>query len=253
MSTITVAQLLTTSGQILDDLRSLIVRSRPPKGGPDRLRVGLVLTIAEQFEAALLLANAHMSTHSATHVRSMIEALVAMKMLETDRTYVDRMRYEKSRGERRVYEGILADPNIPEDLKELIKKSYDVCDAQCKAFRAAGYKPKKISDDLGTAGLWHLVGPYSMLCAFSHNDLAVLAFRHQGEKSMVYKQDDAPEFVQSVVSTALQVLMDATNQFGNIAKFHDNHFDAVFAEMNRKWSVVVDKHVERQPLATDHL
>ncbi|WP_244129413.1 DUF5677 domain-containing protein [Burkholderia gladioli] len=245
MSTITVTQLLTTSGQILDDLRSLIVRSKPPKGGADRLRVGLVLTIAEQFEAALRLANAHMSTHSAVHVRSMIEALVAMKMLMSDSSYVDQMQYEKSRGERRVYEGILADPNIPEDLKALIKKSYDVCNAQCEAFRAAGHKPKKISDDIGSAELWHLVGPYSMLCAFSHNDLAVLAFRHQGERSMVYKQDDEPQFVQAVVSTALQVLMDATNQFGTIAQFPDNHFDSVFAAMNQKWSIVVDKRVER--------
>lgn len=84
-----------------------------------------------------------------------------------------------------------------------------------------------------------------MLCAFSHNDLAVLALRHQGEKSMVYKQDDSPEFVQSVVSTALLVLMDATHQFGKIAKFPDDHFDLVFAAMNQKWGSVVDKSVTR--------
>ncbi|NIE82974.1 MULTISPECIES: DUF5677 domain-containing protein [unclassified Burkholderia] len=245
MNTITVAQLLNTSGQILDDLRSVIVRSRPPRGGPDRLRVSLVLTIAEQFEATLQLANAHMSTHSATHVRSMIEALVAMKMLESDVGYADQMKYEKLRGERRVYEGILADPNIPDHLKDPIKKSYEICDSECEKLRATGRKPKKISDDLGTAGLWHLIGPYSMLCAFSHNDLAVLALRHQGEKSMVYKQDDLPEFVQSVVSTALLVLMDATHQFGEIAKFPDNHFELVFAAMNQKWGNVVDKSVTR--------
>jgi len=245
MNTTTVAQLLKTAGQILDDLQSLIVRSCPPKGGPDRLRVGLVLTIAEQFEATLRLANAHMSTHSATHARSMIEALVAMKMLESDSGYVDQMQYEKLRGEQRVYRGILADPNIPEQLKEPIKESYDICNSKCEVFRAAGRKPKKISDDLGTAKLCHLVGPYSMLCAFSHNDLAVLALRHQGEKSMVYKQDDSPEFVQAVISTALLVLMDATHQFGKISKFPDDHFDSVFAAMNQKWSSVVDKQVER--------
>ncbi len=240
MKIISVAQLLNTSEQILDDLRSLIVRSCPPNGGADRLRVGLVLTIAEQFEATLRLANAQMSTHSATHVRSMIEALIAMKMLESDSGYVDQMRYEKLRGERRVYKGILADPNISEHLKKPIKESYDICNSECEALRAAGRKPKKISDDLGTAQLWHLISPYSMLCAFSHNDLAVLAFRHQGEKSMVYKQDEPPEFVQAVVSTALLVLMDATHQFGKIAKFPVDHFDSVFAAMNQKWSTVVD-------------
>lgn len=209
------------------------------------MRVGLVLTIAEQFEATVLLANAHMCTHSATHTRSMIEALVTMKMLESDDDYVNQMRYEQLRGERRVYEGILADPNIPNQLKDTIKERYGICNSECEAFRAAGLKPKKISDDLGTAKLLHLVGPYSMLCAFSHNDLAALALRHQGEKNMVYKQDDSPDFVQSVIATALIVLMDATQQFGKIAKFPDDHFDSVFAAMNQKWSTVMDKRVER--------
>lgn len=62
---------------------------------------------------------------------------------------------------------------------------------------------------------------------------------------MVYKQDDSPEFVQSVIATALIVLMDATQQFGKIAKFPDDHFDSVFAAMNQKWSTVMDKRVER--------
>ncbi|WP_223514768.1 DUF5677 domain-containing protein [Pseudomonas sp. GL-R-26] len=245
MNTITVVQLLHTAGQILDDLQSLIVRSRPPMGGPDRLRVSLVLTITEQFEATLRLAKAHMITHSATHARSMIEALVAMKMLESDGGYVDQMKYEKLRGERRVYAGVFNDPNIPDDLKESIKEKNDICISECEAFRAAGRKPKKISDDFGAAKLWHLVGPYSMLCAFSHNDLAVLALRHQGEKSMVYKQGDSPELVVSVISTALLVLMDATQQFGKIARFPDSHFDSVFAAMNQKWNSVLDQSVER--------
>jgi hypothetical protein len=245
MNTITVAQLLNTAGQILDDLRNLIVRSCPPESGANRVRVSLVLTITEQFEAALHLANANMSTHSATHTRSMIEALVAMRMLESDSGYVDQMRYEKLRGERRVYEGLFADPNISDDLKEPIKERYDICKSECESFRAAGRKPKKISDDFGLAKLWHLVGPYSMLCAFSHNDLAILALRHEGENSMVYKQGDAPELVEAVISTALQVLMDATYQFGTIARFPDGLFDSVFAAMNQKWNTVVDTPVAR--------
>lgn len=244
MDTITVKQLLDTSGQILSDLRSLIVRSRPPKGGGDRLRVALLLTITEQFEAMLRLANAHMSTHAATHVRSMIEALVAMKMLASDSGYIDQMQYEKARGEMRVYKGILADESIPEKVKKPVQTLHDLRVAECKAFHAAGLKPKQISKDLGTAKLGHLVGPYAMLCGFSHNDLAAIAFRHQGEKSMVYKQEESPQFVQAIVSSALLVLMDATNQFGEIALFPDDHFNSVFSAMNEKWSTVNDKLVE---------
>jgi len=174
----------------------------------------------------------------------MIEALVAMKMLEFDSDYIDKMRYEKLRGERRVYEGILATPDIPDDQKTAIKDRYDICVSDCDAFRSAGYKPKVIANDIGTAGLSHLAGPYSMLCAFSHNDLAILAFRHQGENSMVYKQGDTPEIVQAVISTALMVVMDATNQFGSIAKFPDGHFDAIFSAMNMKWEVILGSQIE---------
>lgn len=39
--------------------------------------------------------------------------------------------------------------------------------------------------------------------------------------------------------------MDATDQFGKIAKFPDDHFNSVFAAMNQKWSSVLDKRVER--------
>lgn len=241
MDALSAKELLDTCERVLDDLQNLIRRSRPPKGGPDRLRVALVLTMAEQFEATLRLARAQMITHAATQVRSMIEALLAMNMLATDPEYVDQMRYEQARGQRRVYEGVLADPHIPTDLKDLIQTAFEACHAECESFRAKGRKPRKISDDFAAAKLWHLVGPYSMLCAFSHNDLAVLALRHIGEKGVAFRQLDDQALVQSVMSTALQVVMDATNQFGQIAKFPDDHFDSLFTAMNQQWRVVLDR------------
>ena len=61
---------------------------------------------------------------------------------------------------------------------------------------------------------------------------------------VVYKQSDSHEFIQSVVSPALIVLMDATAQFGKIAKFPDGHFGSLFEAMNQKWGSVLDKRVE---------
>ncbi|WP_156440233.1 MULTISPECIES: DUF5677 domain-containing protein [unclassified Burkholderia] len=243
MDTIKVVDLLNTSGRILDGMRNLIVRSRPPKGGPDRMRVALVLTIAEQFEAALRLGNAHMSTHAATHVRSMIEALVVMRKLKTNAGYVNQLRYDKLHGEKRVYEGILSDPSIPDEAKLSVKNRLDTCLLEFNSLHAEKYRPKKISQEFGDTGLFHLVGPYAMLCGFSHNDLAVLAFRHQGDSSMVYKQDDDPTLVQSVFSTGLIVLMDAAHQFGKIAKFPDDYFEPIFSSMNKEWHGVLDKTV----------
>ncbi|MEB0148556.1 hypothetical protein [Pseudomonas sp. CCC2.2] len=59
------------------------------------------------------------------------------------------------------------------------------------------------------------------------------------------KTPTLPEFLQAVIAIGLQVLMDATDQFGKIAKFPDDHFNSVFAAMNQKWSSVLDKRVER--------
>lgn len=227
--------LLGTARLILEDVSDVIVNSRAPKGGADRLRASLFLTIAEQFEAALRLAEAQLVTHSTSHVRSMIEALVTMRMLESNRSYVEQMQYEKLRGEMRFYDGIFADPNIPEDLKEPFKAKYEDCKFQCDIFRTSGIRPKRISEDLGSEKFLHLAGPYSMLCAFSHNDVAVLKFRHEGESGMVYKQADDPSLVTAIISAALMVLMDATEQFGRIAEFPGDHFQICFEKMNDKW------------------
>lgn len=239
MNTTRVEQLLHAAGGLLEDAQSLIVRAKPPEGGADRLRVVLVLTIAEQFEAALRLARADMSTHASIHVRSMIEALVAMKMLASDSSYVDKMTFERLKGEQRVYKGILGDPNIPDPMKEPIKERFDACQVEIDSFRAAGHKPKHITEHFGLAGLAHLVGPYSMLCGFSHNDLAAIAFRHLGDNRIIYKKGDDPKFVEAIVTTAVQVIMDAVHQFGEIAKFPDELFTDMFLEMNEKWRMII--------------
>jgi hypothetical protein len=113
------------------------------------------------------------------------------------------------------------------------------------ALHGEKYRPKKISKEFGNTNLSHLVGPYAILCGFSHNNIAVLAFRHQGDSSMVYRQEDEPDFVQAVFSTAMMVLMDVAKQFGKIAKFPGDHFESVFATMNKNWGNVLDKIVVR--------
>lgn len=239
-----VDQLFNVADQILDHLGTLIRNSRAPTGGPDRLRVSLYLTISEQFEAALLLAKAQMITHSASHVRSMVEALVAMKMLELDNGYIDQMQYERFRGERNVYKGIFDDPNIPAQIKEALNQKREACEFEFNTLHSAGRRPKRISDGFGAAKLYSLVGPYSMLCAFSHNDLAVLAHRHQGEVGMVYKQKNSPELVMSIIFTAIQVVMDGTEQFGRLAKFTGIQFYPIFEIMNKGWCVLLDASIE---------
>ncbi len=163
-----------------------------------------------------------------------------MNMLASDSSYVEKIAYERFRGEQRVYKGILGDPNIPDPMKVPIKERADACQLKIDTFRAAGHKPNKITDHFGSAGLSHLAGPYSMLCGFSHNDLAAMAFRHEGDKGMIYRKDDDPKFVKAIMTTAVQVIMAAVHQFGEIAKFPEDVFAGTFLAMNEKWSSILD-------------
>lgn len=238
-------ELLRINGHILEDLQGLIRGATPPQAGARNLQVRLVLTIAEQFEATLKLTNAHMSTHAATHVRSMIEALVTMKMLQQEQTaYIEQMRYEQLRGEKRVYEAILADTELPEDVKRPIRARLSACKPFFDTLHPAGLRPKRIVDDFGKSGLSHLVRPYAMLCNFTHNDLAALAFRHGDKHRMVYRADDDPQLIESIFSNALQVVMAATHRFGELAKFAEGHFEDGFERMNIKWRRILDDRVE---------
>ncbi len=239
-----VAQLLIVADKILEDVGALIRQSRAPTGGVGRLQVSLILTISEQYEAVLRLAKAQMITHSASHARSMIEALVTMKMLEIDDSYVEKMRYENLRGEKRVYEGLFADPNAPDDVKAQLEERYNLCKAELGILHSAGYRPKKISDDFGTAQLWNFVGPYSILCAFSHNDLSALAHRHQGGAGMIFKKENSAGTVLAIVSSSVNVVMQATEQLGKVAKFTNENFPEIFERMNVKWSAILNAKVE---------
>ncbi|WP_155687522.1 DUF5677 domain-containing protein [Burkholderia cepacia] len=238
-----IQQLLDTCNDLLEDFQRLVRGATLPAAGPDNVRIRLTLTIAEQFEAALKLTSAHMSTHAATHVRSMIEARVTMKMLEVETDYIKQLHYEQLRGEKRVYESILADPLIPEDAKLPIRDRLAACKPQFDDLHAAGLRPKRIADDFGSTGLSHFVGPYVMLCNFAHNDLSALLFRHGGVGKIVYKDDDSPQLVQSIFACAVHVLMEATYQLGEIAKLPNGQFESVFTEMNAKWHHILDNPV----------
>ncbi|GAA0427137.1 hypothetical protein GCM10008969_58400 [Pseudomonas veronii subsp. inensis] len=239
-----VAQLLIIADQILQDLGVLIRQARAPTGGAERVQMSLVLTISEQYEAVLILAKAQMITHSASHARSMIEALVTIKMLEIDNNYINKMRYESLKGQKKVYEGLLANPDAPSEVVAQLEEKYSSCKIEFSLLHAEGYRPKKISDDFGTAKLWNFFGPYSMLCAFLHNDLSVLAHRHQTDAGMVCKQENSADIVLAVVSSSVHVVMQATEQLAKIAKFTSGDFSEIFESMNRKWMTILSGTVE---------
>ncbi|WEL67087.1 hypothetical protein P0D94_32180 [Pseudomonas sp. CBSPCGW29] len=61
---------------------------------------------------------------------------------------------------------------------------------------------------------------------------------------MAYKQANDPSLVIAIISAALMVLMNATEQFGKIAQFSGGHFQDCFEAMNEKWGRMLDKSTE---------
>ncbi|MDD4911548.1 MAG: DUF5677 domain-containing protein [Sideroxydans sp.] len=215
--------------------RQLIDSMRPSKVSPDRLKAALFLAIAEQFEASLQLARLGMASHASVHVRSMLEGLVYMHMLSKDGKYVEQMKYNQLRSEKKVYESLLKDVNLPAEYRLILQARMDECKPRFETMYANGMRPGKITDDIVAAGLSDLSVPYSMLCGFSHHDLSVLALRHQGDNAMTYMAPDSPDVVELIFSIAIRVIVVAAESMSKSAWFPEGVFEAAFQDMNNAW------------------
>nr|MBH1517797.1 hypothetical protein [Stenotrophomonas maltophilia] len=91
-----ITQTLALATEQLTAVNTLIGCMRPPLAPPGRPQCALFLTVAEQFEAAVRLAHAGLITHSAVHVRSMLEATADLHLLGQDSQHVERMRYKQA-------------------------------------------------------------------------------------------------------------------------------------------------------------
>jgi len=234
------ATTLGIAGQMLSTAQALLGRMRPALSAPDRPRCALFLTILEQYESALHLARIGLVTHSAVHVRSMLEALVAMTLLGQDGGFVDQMHYERLRGEKKVYENVLANTaGLPPEQRADLEARLAMCKASFDPLHAKGLRPHVISKDFSKAGFGDLAAPYAMLCGFSHNDLFVLAYRHQGDQGMTYRAAVEPEVVLTILSVAMITLVASAKPLGGLAQFPEGHFEQHYGEMDRLLGVLL--------------
>jgi hypothetical protein len=61
-----------------------------------------------------------------------------------------------------------------------------------------------------------------MLCGFSHNDLSVLAMRHQGDEGVIYMAPIAPEVLQGIFFLAIFTVVVAAEPLRTLAGFPGN-------------------------------
>lgn len=228
-------EIIKAADMMIEATHYLIDNLHPPKTSPNRLRVAIFLSIAEQFEASVHLFRMKMASHAAVHVRSMLEALVYMNLLGQKECYVDQMRYKQLKGQKKVLESILKSEYLPKDAGPLIESKLAECVPNYEQMHQAGIRARQIGDEILEAGLPEMVAPYLMLCGFSHNDLAVLALRHQGDDSMTYMAPLDDEISTSIFMTSIKTIVQAAEPLQRIALFPQGCFEETFQKMNNAW------------------
>lgn len=227
----------------VDAVTSLIAEMRPPLDPPGRPQCALFLTIAEQFDATVCLAQANLLTHGAVHVRSMIEATADLSMLGLRDDHVRRMEYEETNGAKRFYERMLESPLLLATDRRMIEVRLSDCLARYGPLHDEFRRDKLYEVEKFTAaGMAEFIGIYSMLCSFVHNDLTALSLRHQRDTpGMIFRAplDDAIAFL--ILQTAHHALLRSVEQIGDIAWFPEGHFEQHLDSMHALYRQLVDR------------
>jgi hypothetical protein len=243
-------QALCIATEHLSEVNQLIAGMRPPLGPPGRPQCALFLTIVEQFECTIRLANAGLITHSAVHVRSMLEATADLHLLGRDSQHVKRMQYEQARGEKRFYYHMLASQALPSSVRKMIDDRMEACLARYRPLHA-GVSKNMLSqaESFAAADMDFVTGLYTMLCAFTHNDLSALALRHQGERSLTHRAAAPDEVAFLILSLASTAVLHASHPMGGVAAFPAGEFAARFSTMSELHEKMSDLRPTTAPQA----
>lgn len=232
-------ELLDLSQQTISVLRVFISELRPPLDSPGRPQCVLFLTLAEQHEATTRLAQVGLTTHASVHVRAMLEGLADLHLLGICRKHLRRMQYDQAKGEKRLYERMLEAKELPSSDRLMLEGRLQTCLARYKPlhheFRADN--PSQ-AEAFNRAGLGDLTGPYSMLCSFAHNDLSALAYRHQGDHSLTYREPVEFETTYLLLSLASFVILKAVCALEGIAYFPHGRFEHHLTELDRLYEAI---------------
>lgn len=228
------------STRVLTSSRDLVSRMQTPPGPPGRPICAIFLTMVEQFEATLLLSKAGLATYGATHARALIESATASRLLGLEPNHVDQMKFEQLRGEKRVYERALKLSELSSEHRQQLEERLASCKSRYQPLFDTGIRPAQIFNQFTNAQVEFLAAPYAMLCSFVHNDLAILAFRHQGEKGMKLREADDVELVFMALSIACFALIDGAHPLYEIARFPTGHFEHHFGAMSTTYRQLMD-------------
>jgi hypothetical protein len=225
-------RLVSVALRVIPATHALVEEMRPPLGPPGRPQCALFLSIAEQFEAAILLAQSGLTTHAGVHVRSMLESLADVYQLAAKSDHVRRMQYEQAHGEKKLYDRMLATDLLQPHDRSMLEARLADCMTRYQPlhqeFRRG--KPSQ-ADHFIAAGLPELIGPYTILCSFTHSDLTALALRHQGERGMILRAPVAYDVLFLILSLATYSLVHAARALEAVVYLPEGSYDLHLARL----------------------
>lgn len=208
--------------------------------------VALILTIAEQMDATILLIQNGFSTHAPLLVRSMLERVVDLVLLTNDPAYYEQMEFESLIGDKRRFDGMAAAEDMKDDpsVQEQLAQWTEILQPRLDALAEKGYKEKTLVvkfsdvDKLGIADSRLKDGytAFRVFSAFAHSTLSVLKVRHSDIDSERAMRPAPPELVSSILKSALIIFVDAIRQLPKLTDASEAAVTASIALADASWS-----------------
>ena len=231
----------------LGNFEKLIARANVEDSGEARIGACLILTIFEQFRAAMCLIDAGHASHAAGPIRSMLEGVADLMNLSASADYLDQLRWENARANVAMFNDILTLDNAPEEMTRTVgewkARDEPVRDELAKAGRERIQLEQKLKD----VGLGGMYLHYRILCAFVHPNLTSLISRHAGRERMTeleyLRLVDRPVY-RMLVMMAFDLLVRAGSELHCFTDIDEGEVNTVAEEAKRLWEAAEAESIE---------
>jgi hypothetical protein len=218
------SEFMGTAIAIAERLDGMLAAAQYRTADHEQCAARLCLTIAEAYSGVLALSESPAQSHAPTLTRTMLEALVNLKNLIADPTFLDQMRFDNAAQQLKTFAGWRDHPDAGIDeegrraLGRWIAIEQKIYDATCTEERKA----------LGVYGRFERAGMldsyqtvYRFLCSFSHNNLTTLGVRHGRGPSLRFRQPLPAETFARTMYGAANLYAEAiktTPAYSNISE-----------------------------------
>ncbi|PLK47098.1 DUF5677 domain-containing protein [Uliginosibacterium sp. TH139] len=223
-------QLRSLAEDALKQGEDLLFGARTKETKDGRVAHLYVLSILEQYRAALCLFDHHAGTHAPSLIRCMLEYLVDLINVLNDPAYVDQLKTENAHSDHKVFDayvkaiyGVELEEPMARELKDL--------QAEIEAREKA--KEQARSRKIENTRQKELPSLYSLLCGLTHPNLTSLMARHaHDDGSLAYCRPPSAAVHRMLLSIAIRLLSIALSQFHRFTDCDPERVTAMVEHIN---------------------